>query len=94
MSFTFETVCVIVLVKVSLVEYYDKEPMESKPANLIALKTSAQCLRDKIAQAERQTRWGSQDKEDKNMDKMRKKLQQLENQIVLALPGILLQVSY
>ena len=79
--------------KVLIVEEPSSEPRETKPANLVALKTAASSLRDTIMQAERDEEWRGKGRGGgKNMDKQRKNLAELEAQLVLASPHLLFQV--
>ena len=84
----------LICLQVSIVEEPSSEPRETKPANLVALKTSASSLRDTIMQAEREAVWSGKGKAVKNLDKQRKNLEQLEERMVLALPHLLLQVKH
>ena len=77
-----------------IVEEPSSEPRETKPANLVALKTAASSLRDTIMQAERDEEWRGKGRGGgKNMDKHRKNLAELEAQLVLASPHLLFQVN-
>jgi len=93
-KFTFQLKWYIPLCEVLIVEEPSSEPKETKPANLVALKTAASSLRDTIMQAERDEEWRGKGRGGgKNMDKHRKNLAELEAQLVLASPHLLFQVS-
>lgn len=82
--------------QVLIVEEPSSEPRESKPANLVALKTNASCLRDSILQAEREEEWrGGRGRggAGRSLEKQRKSLAELEAQLVLASPHLLFQVE-
>ena len=84
----------IPLDEVKITEDPEEEPKETKPANLVSLKTTASSLRDTIKQSERELIWSHKKKFDgKNLDKLRRNLGQIEAQMVLALPHLLLQVN-
>ena len=69
------------------------EPRETKPANLVALKTAASSLRDSIGQSEKEEEWRGKGRSNgKNIDKLRRNLAELEAQLVLASPHLLFQV--
>ena len=70
------------------------EPRETKPANLVALKTAACSLRDTISQSEKEEEWRGKGRSNgKNIDKHRRQLAELEAQLVLASPHLLFQVT-
>ena len=78
-----------------MIEDIDVEPKETKPVNLVLLKTTASSLRDTIKKSEKELVWSNKKKTDgKNLDKLKKNLGQLEAQMVLALPHLLIQVRY
>ena len=77
-----------------IVEEPSTEPKETKPANLVSLKTVAASLRDSILQAERDEEWRGKAKAGgRNIDKQRKTLAEYEAQLVLASPHLLFQVG-
>ena len=83
------------------------EPRESSPANLVALKTQATALRDQIYRLEREEEFKSGGRrasssstsngsgsvrQSKATEKPRKKLAEVEAQLLLASPGLVFQV--
>ena len=80
-----------------IVEDPSTEPKETKPANLVLLKTNASSLRDGILRAEKEDEWRGKNSRvgnNKNTEKQRKNLAELEAQLVLASPNLLFQVIY
>ena len=69
------------------------EPKETKPANLVALKTTASSVRDTIMHAERESEW-SRKGTNANITKHRRNLKNLEGQLVVALPQLVFQVTF
>ncbi len=72
------------------------EPKESSPANLVALKTAATSLRDQILRAEKEDEAKGRPAASvaaKNAEKPRKKLAEVEAQLLLASPNLVFQVS-
>ena len=79
--------------QILIVEEPSSEPRETKPANLVALKTGASSLRDSINQSEKEEEWrGKGRSNSKSIDKLRRNLAELEAQLVLASPNLLFQV--
>ena len=90
-----------VLFQALIVEEPSSEPRESSPANLVSLKTSTAALRDQIYRLEKEEEWkhGARKSSNglslagsKSTEKQRKKLAELEAQLVLASPSLLFQV--
>merc|ERR1719410_116952 len=93
-KFTFQLKWYIPLSEILIVEEPSIEPKENKPANIVALKTSASSLRDVIMQAEKEEEWRGKGRGGgKNIEKLRRQLAELEAQLVLASPHLLFQVS-
>ena len=98
------------LIKALIVEEPSSEPRESHPANLVSLRTQAASLRDQIHRIEkeeevkgtlnnRRSSSGSGNAPGsvanlKATEKPRKKLAEVEAQLVLASPSLVFQVSY
>ena len=81
--------------QILIVEEPSIEPRETRPANLVSLKTSASSLRDSILQAEKEEEWRGRGRGGaKNIEKLRRQLAELEAQLVLASPHLLFQVSF
>lgn len=81
--------------KILIVEEPSSEPRETKPANLVSLKTAASSLRDSISQSEKEEEWRGKGRSNlKSIDKLRRNLAELEAQLVLASPNLLFQVNY
>ena len=79
--------------QILIVEEPSSEPKETRPANLVALKTGASTLRDNIMQAEKEEEWRGRGRGGaKNIEKLRRNLAELEAQLVLASPHLLFQV--
>ena len=79
--------------QILIVEEPSSEPRETKPANLVALKTGASSLRDSINQSEKEEEWRGKGRSNhKSIDKLRRNLAELEAQLVLASPNLLFQV--
>ena len=79
--------------QILIVEEPSSEPRETKPANLVALKTAASSLRDSINQSEKEEEWRGKGRSNlKSIDKLRRNLAELEAQLVLASPNLLFQV--
>jgi len=84
----------IPLSEILIVEEPSSEPKETRPANLVALKTAASSIRDNIMQAEKEEEWRGRGRGGgKNIEKLRRNLAELEAQLVLASPHLLFQVS-
>ena len=82
-----------VILQVLIVEEPSSEPKETRPANLVQLKTAASSLRDTILQAEREEEWrGKARGSNRALDRQRKAINELEAQLVLASPHLLFQV--
>lgn len=96
-KFTFQLKWYIPLYEVLIVEEPSSEPRETKPANLVLLKTAASSLRDTILQAEREAEWQGKGRGgsgiSNKVEKHRKALNELEAQLVLASPHLLFQVA-
>jgi len=93
-KFTFQLKWYIPLCEVLIVEEPSSEPKETKPANLVMLKTAASSLRDSIVQAEREDEWRGRGRGlNSRVEKQRKALAELEAQLVLASPHLLFQVA-
>lgn len=94
-KFTFQLKWYIPLSEALIVEEPSTEPKETKPANLVALKTHAATYRDSIMRADKEDEWrGKNDKgQNRNTEKQKKNLAELEAQLVLASPNLLFQVS-
>merc|ERR1719410_2912122 len=93
-KFTFQLKWYIPLCEVLIVEEPSSEPKETRPANLVALKTAASSIRDNIMQAEKEEEWRGRGRGGgKNIEKLRRNLAELEAQLVLASPHLLFQVS-
>ena len=91
------------LIKALIVEEPSSEPRESHPANLVSLRTQAASLRDQIHRIEkeeevkgtlnnRRTSGSSAIGNLKATEKPRKKLAEVEAQLVLASPSLVFQV--
>ena len=91
-----------------IVEEPSSEPKESNPANLVALKTQTTALRDQIYRLEKEEEFKSGGgrrasgksltsadggvRHSKATEKPRKKLAEVEAQLLLASPGLVFQV--
>ncbi|PSN30679.1 hypothetical protein C0J52_20850 [Blattella germanica] len=91
-KFTFELKWYIPLCDIVIFEEPAVEPRENSPANIVALKSQACTVRDQILWDERnddkRSRLGS-----RGSDKQRKKLADLEAQLVLASPNLVFRVG-
>ena len=75
------------------------EPREASPANLVHLKTQSTALRDQIYRLEKDEEWKGRrvslnEGHPKVTEKHRKKLAELEAQLVLAAPNLVFQVNH
>ncbi|KAG8224078.1 hypothetical protein J437_LFUL001155 [Ladona fulva] len=90
-KFTFELKWYIPLSDIIIFEEAAAEPRESSPANIVALKSQACTVRDQIIweekHEEKRLRLGSR------AEKQRKKLADLEAQLVLASPNLVFRVG-
>ena len=93
------------LIKALIVEEPSSEPRESHPANLVSLRTQASSLRDQIHRIEKEeevkgtlnnrrtsNQIGNAIANLKATEKPRKKLAEVEAQLVLASPSLVFQV--
>lgn len=106
-KFTFQLKWYIPLVHALIVEEPSAEPKENNPANLLALRTQTAALRDQIHRIEKEeelkgrrssnnsgTNSLGQHANLKATEKQRKKLAEVEAQLVLASPNLVFQVSH
>ncbi len=72
------------------------EPKETNPANLLSLRTQSASLRDQILRAEKEEELKGKRNAghaSKAIEKLRKKLAEVEAQLVLASPSLVFQVN-
>eukprot|EP00095_Tigriopus_kingsejongensis_P006139 maker-scaffold98_size375582-snap-gene-2.42 protein:Tk06139 transcript:maker-scaffold98_size375582-snap-gene-2.42-mRNA-1 annotation:"breakpoint cluster region protein" len=98
-KFTFQLKWYIPLWNATIVDDPSFEPKESNPANLVSLKTQTSALRDQIYRLEKEEEWrgrktsGGTSGGSKVAGKPKKKLNELEAQLVLASPCLVFQVA-
>ncbi|XP_022253185.1 active breakpoint cluster region-related protein-like [Limulus polyphemus] len=95
-KFTFEVKWYIPLAEVLLSDPDDTEDVrESSPTDVLTLKSRASTVRDQILKEERNTQAKEKPKGAcRSLDKQRKKLSELEAQLVLASPNLLFRVGH
>ncbi|KAF4527893.1 hypothetical protein B566_EDAN011284 [Ephemera danica] len=91
-KFTFELKWYIALSDIVVYEEFAAEPREASPANIVALKSAACTVRDQILWQERQID-DKRSRQGGRAEKQRKKLADLEAQLVLASPNLVFRVG-
>jgi len=96
-KFTFELKWYIPLPDIVIFEEPGVEPRESSPANLVALKSAASTVRDQLLWEEKGSSnnggGGERQRRTSRSEKHRKKLADLEAQLVLASPNLIFRVG-